>query len=297
MSYASALRNRVCRLLNSRIRITGDSDNSYRKVFLGRFAWMRLDNIKVSLRVLDVILSKRSLSKEFSVTNDKRLAIIIPFRDRHKHLERLLPCLEAKLQSEEINYKIIVAEQCDAKPFNKGLLFNAAVHEEGSNFDYFCLHDVDLLPLDCSYGCPSSPLRLFSVIETDLGNRQTSSICFGGVISLSKADYIKANGFSNNFWHWGKEDDNFLIRILLSGITPVIDLQGRFCELPDSTSRYGPANGSPSKLKSYIFKNKRYHYKLCRGLIDISNDGYSTANYELLGKEKRENYLWLGFLL
>jgi hypothetical protein len=30
----------------------------------------------------------------------------------------------------------------------------------------------------------------------------------GGVICLNREDYIKVNGFSNNFWGWGGEDDD-----------------------------------------------------------------------------------------
>ena len=36
---------------------------------------------------------------------------------------------------------------------------------------------------------------------------------FGGVVSLSAKDYAAVNGFSNQFWGWGGEDDEFAKRI------------------------------------------------------------------------------------
>lgn len=35
---------------------------------------------------------------------------------------------------------------------------------------------------------------------------------FGGVSSLSKEQYLKINGFPNNYWGWGGEDDDIYNR-------------------------------------------------------------------------------------
>ena len=37
---------------------------------------------------------------------------------------------------------------------------------------------------------------------------------FGGVVSLSAKDYAAVNGFSNQFWGWGGEDDDFGNRVI-----------------------------------------------------------------------------------
>src|SRR6218665_3148296 len=37
---------------------------------------------------------------------------------------------------------------------------------------------------------------------------------FGGVCALTKAQFIKVNGFSNQFWGWGGEDDDMYKRIM-----------------------------------------------------------------------------------
>ena len=32
---------------------------------------------------------------------------------------------------------------------------------------------------------------------------------FGGVVAILKEHFVMVNGFSNMFWGWGNEDDNF----------------------------------------------------------------------------------------
>ena len=82
-----------------------------------------------------------------------KLAIIVPYRDRASHLEVFVPYMQEYLKDYE--YKIFVIEQIDSKPFNRGKLLNVGAKiaiKEG--FDYFALHDVDMLPLkgvDYSY--------------------------------------------------------------------------------------------------------------------------------------------------
>ncbi|WP_282459236.1 hypothetical protein, partial [Mycoplasmopsis arginini] len=53
-----------------------------------------------------------------------RLGIIIPFRGRHQQLSELQTSLENKFSNREIDYRIIVVEQDDAKLFNRGFLLN-----------------------------------------------------------------------------------------------------------------------------------------------------------------------------
>lgn len=35
---------------------------------------------------------------------------------------------------------------------------------------------------------------------------------FGGVSALSPEQYLKMNGFPNNYWGWGGEDDDIAVR-------------------------------------------------------------------------------------
>jgi len=37
----------------------------------------------------------------------------------------------------------------------------------------------------------------------------------GGVMSINRENYYRANGFSNVYWGWGSEDDDFSARYYL----------------------------------------------------------------------------------
>ncbi|MCP4001323.1 MAG: hypothetical protein GY727_10480 [Gammaproteobacteria bacterium] len=283
------------RAFNRRFRVVGDKHPFYAKLYANRYRWLQLNNLKVSPRILRTIVQKRQLVDNFELSYNKQLAVIIPLRNRDAHLKQLIPCLQEKLQSEGMPYSIFVAEQCDRQLFNRGRLMNAAVELAGDTFDYYCFHDVDLLPTDCTYGHPSVPLRLYAKIMANGDERKVSSIGFGGIVSVPRKDFIAANGFSNNFWHWGKEDDNFLLRLLLTGHNPMIDTKGRFTEIDNSSNRYkvffeGVLLEDEAKGKAYTERNKKYQYRVARGLIPPVDEGLSTINYELLDKTENADY-------
>jgi hypothetical protein len=285
----------IARAFNKRIRVLGDNDPLFERLYDGRYQWLKLDNLKVSPRVHQAILAKRQLVDEFNLRYDKRLAIIIPFRNREAHLEQLLPRLREKLKQENIRHTIFVVDQCDENLFNRGKLINVGAALAGDNFDYFCLHDVDMLPLDCNYGMPSAPLRLYSSILSNEGTREVSSVCFGGMVSISRNDFTAVNGFSNKFWHWGKEDDNFLLRLLRTGLNPAVDTQGTFAEIEDSSDRHRPVvegqvTDDRTLGETYIERNRQYQYKAARGLIPLFDEGLSSIKYELIEKTENEQY-------
>lgn len=41
----------------------------------------------------------------------------------------------------------------------------------------------------------------------------------GGVLAVNVADLMRANGFSNLFWGWGGEDDDFGLRLQAQNIS------------------------------------------------------------------------------
>ena len=148
-----------------------------------------------------------------------RLAIIVPYRDRRTELDIFLPHMEEFLSNKQIDYKIFVAEQSDDRPFNYGKLCNAVVNEIKDDFDYFCFHDVDLLPMNDTseyYPC-EVPTRIFSY--DDYGNNVTPyEEYFGGVTIFPKDIFIDVNGFSNDYWGKGYIDMDLLRRVSLKGV-------------------------------------------------------------------------------
>ncbi len=140
----------------------------------------------------------------------KKLSVIVPYRNRESHLSVFVPFLEDYLTQEGIPFEIIVVEQKDNKPFNRGKLLNIGYKESATDSDYFCFHDVDMLPLDVDYTFVDRPTHLATKVDGD----ESFYNYFGGVTILNKLDFKIINGYSNEYWGWGFEDDDLLQRCI-----------------------------------------------------------------------------------
>ncbi|XP_050738620.1 beta-1,4-N-acetylgalactosaminyltransferase bre-4-like isoform X5 [Eriocheir sinensis] len=145
-----------------------------------------------------------------------KVAIIIPYRDRRSHLAALVHHLHPFLQRQLIEYNIYVVEQAGNGPFNRGMLMNVGFTEALQQFPYDCilLHDVDLVPEDDRnlYTCPQPPRHMSALISSH-HYRLIYPGYFGGVSAMTTDQFRAINGFSNEFWGWGAEDDDLFKRV------------------------------------------------------------------------------------
>lgn len=154
-----------------------------------------------------------------------KLGVCIPYRNRQEHIERLIPHLSKKLNAQGIEHVFYVGHQIDDKLFNRGAMKNIAAHyafEDGC--DYVAWHDVDMLLYDqngivADYSYPEeTPLHIatkLSKYQYGLGYDQY----FGGVVLFTKEQAYKTNGYSNEYWDWGQEDDDLFWRCYFEGYT------------------------------------------------------------------------------
>jgi len=155
------------------------------------------------------------MPKEKKIQKHK-LGIIVPYRDRPQQLKRFTSHMETYLK--DIDYEILIIEQLDDKPFNRGKLLNVG-YEYGCNMgcDYFVFHDIDMLPEDVDYSYSDKPLHLATHLQ-EHDYETTFFDYFGGVTMFTKEDFKTINGFSNEYWGWGFEDDDLLIRCIESDL-------------------------------------------------------------------------------
>ena len=126
----------------------------------------------------------------------------------------------------DIDYEIFIIEQADDKPFNRGKLLNAGYkYALDKGCDYFVFHDVDMLPEDVDYSYSDKPLHLATHLQ-EHDYETTFFDYFGGVTMFTKDDFKTINGFSNEYWGWGFEDDDLLIRCLDSNLQLDMDSNG-----------------------------------------------------------------------
>lgn len=148
---------------------------------------------------------------------DKKLCIIVPYtEDRKEQMYTFLGHMEYFLK-DKVNYEIHIIEQEDADVyFNYGKLCNIGVDITADTADYFVFHDVDILPKQeiCDYSYNHYPTHL-------AGNIKPYTNWIGGALKIRKEDFIKVNGFSNDYWggvfHW----EDFLFRLNKHNVLPV----------------------------------------------------------------------------
>lgn len=163
------------------------------------------------------------------------LVFIVPFsRSRLDNLKLFLINMHNYLQTVKYKfiYRILVAEQDmrDKDLFNKGRLINTAVRYALKNMkkiDCLIIHDVDLIPSDDSeftlkekgdYRCRQMPWHMSNEVYsmTRKESRIYNPFLTGGILSLRPGHFVASNGFSNMYFGWGAEDDDFTLRMFTS---------------------------------------------------------------------------------
>lgn len=204
----------------------------------------------------------------------ERLAIIVPYRDRKEHLKKFVPYMEKYLSDDEIEYSIFIIEQADDKPFNRAKLLNIGFKETEKDFDYFAFHDVDMLPMDSDYSYPEGPTHLAAEVEQFNWGLAYEGY-FGGVTLFDKENFLKINGYSNEYWGWGAEDDDVLYRCFLKEI-PILRKDCRYSSLDHDRKITNTLYGKNlSKLAE--FKNSSDAVKM------LDKEGLNTLKYERVG--------------
>lgn len=253
----------------------------------GRYAPVTIRNWKMTPFMRRVVLSRR-VARELTFESGLRLTVIIPYRDREAHLRELAPRLTDVLLEQKVEHRLLVVEQEAGKPFNRGKLINIGMREAAERSDYYCIHDADAIPVNANYRCPSQPLRLVHEIIAEQGRTFRDHHYFSGAVSIRKEQAFAVNGFSNEYWGWGKEDDDFFFRLLLGGYLCYFDTQGVFHDLPNPKhqARQAPSAGVPVHVK----RNRARRSLLVRGELDPLTDGLTHLDYSLLATERQALY-------
>jgi hypothetical protein len=160
---------------------------------------------------------------------DKKLGVIVPYRDRYEHLQKFKQTIIPYLKERGIDFELIVVEQDDSSAFNRGKLLNVGfLYAKKIKCDYVVFHDVDMLPVDVDYSYSDIPIQMATnfVGET---NRLIFDGYFGGVTMFPVDSFEHINGYSNDYWGWGYEDDDLLFRCKVNGVpldTKKIEMKG-----------------------------------------------------------------------
>lgn len=145
------------------------------------------------------------------------LYIIVPYRNREEHLKIFCEEIRDYLNLQNIENTIVIVEQEEGKPFNRGCLLNIGFDLSKDISDYFCFHDVDMIPIIADYTTISGPTHISCIVE-QFNWVLPYETYFGGVTLFDKESFLKINGYSNEYWGWGAEDDDLFIRCEINNI-------------------------------------------------------------------------------
>ena len=204
--------------------------------------------------------------RQSGVLFDMRLAIVVPYRDRAEHLETFVPYMETYLKLQGIeDFKILIVEQADTKPFNRGKLLNVGYNSIEA--EYYVFHDIDMLPITADYSGCVHPTHLVSS-ATQFKKGIPYETYFGGVTMFSSVDFLQINGFSNEFWGWGSEDDDLIMRCKTAGLQYTRRKGGKFKSLDHAI-----------KIDE---KQAQRNFERYKEKIHFTKDGLSTLEFNIV---------------
>jgi len=224
------------------------------------------------------------------------IAVITIFRDndegkreiqRRTFIERMNATLEP------YKYHVFIIEQSqDGNPFNIGKLKNVGFDivkdyerkHKGTKFTNFIFTDIDMLPDDDLlpyYVNPIDGILSLAVRGTryEQMDTQTKKVFLGGVLGFNRESFEQINGYPNNFWGWGGEDDALIYRLVAANVSTVhMPKSGKVIDLEDKMT-------VQEKLKKTVIDDKKWE-KLFIDTTNWRTNGMSTLEYKLLATTK-----------
>jgi hypothetical protein len=200
--------------------------------------------------------------------------IIIPYRDNAEQ-ERSLHLKEfVRAMKRHSDWNVLVIEQSDdGRKFNRGALLNIGAryaHKAGATYVIF--HDVDLIPLapivPYYTAFPEHPIHIGKAWR----DKYDYARFMGGTLSISIEDLNASNGFPNQFWGWGGEDDAIRERLFKHEI-PV----------------YQPIMARGYRELSHVNTSTKKEWTNERKRADVMGDtgrmGFRNVQWKVLGSE------------
>jgi len=226
------------------------------------------------------------------------IVFVVPYSSsRLQNLKQFLPSMHAYLRTAQrpFKYRILVVEQQEKRNllFNKGRLINMAlVHALRVYPSLSCvvLHDVDIIPARSSralgylgdYRCKQMPLHmtLNIFLQSTGASRLYNRFLTGGVLSARPGHYRAANGYSNRYFGWGAEDDDWSMRLFNKKICLMRpeNTKNKLVKRSNSSNSQLTTSSPFIMLKHRPSRvNKKRHNQLATSLINQQVDGLSNV--------------------
>jgi len=201
--------------------------------------------------------------------------ILIPYRNREKHLKYWIENTYPKLNKVLENLEVLVIEQSeDNKLFNRGKVLNVGFkYYDEDEYNYFT-HDIDHNPINVDiYNHKINNNNILSI-------KSAHNISLGGIIKFKGTVYKKINGFRNDYWGWGIEDRDLYYRSKFYNINIIRNNKIKFKILKHKHMGI-EFNKIKSNKCNYIFKSNYNEIKK----KFILESGLNNLKYKIVKEE------------
>jgi hypothetical protein len=211
-----------------------------------------------------------------------KLGVCVPYRNREAHLKEFIPRIGKYLEDRGIDYQIYFGHQVDDKLFNRGATKNIAAEwafKEGC--DYIVWHDIDMIPEEeggADYSYPKEAPRHIATQISQMGYELKYEEYFGGAILFSKEQVEKTNGYSNDYWDWGMEDDDLFWRCVLEGYVKI--------DIMDYTKE-------PQSFLSFNGKDSYVQIPCTRSLRNLTSRSHTISVLVRAHQQEEKVPIWL----
>ena len=170
------------------------------------------------------------------------VAIIIPHQNNIQGLKKLISYFQSEpmINIQKNNrMDIFVIDQNNADKFNRGLLLNIGYLIAMKNFSYdrYIFHDIDYYPDEELYNLYFKFINYnIHFVPSNLSN------FISGVLAIKKENFEKINGFPNNFFGQGTENDAFYNRCVKSNLDIYQPSKGSFLDNPQNNFKIDKGN-------------------------------------------------------
>ena len=211
-----------------------------------------------------------------------KLGVCVPYRNREAHLKEFIPRIGKYLENQGIDYEIYFAHQVDDKLFNRGATKNiAAKHAFEDGCDYIVWHDIDMIPDEdggADYTFPKDRPRHIATNISQMNYELKYEEYFGGAIVFSKEQVEKTNGYSNDYWDWGMEDDDLFWRCVLEGLV---------------VERFVDYTKEPQEFLSFNGQNSYVEIPCTRSLRNLTSRSHTISVLVRAHQQEEKVPIWL----
>lgn len=194
------------------------------------------------------------------------LTTVVPYRNRREHLEQFLH----HMQCWDVG-KLVIVEQADEKPFNRGKLLNIGALEHPNKI--YCFHDIDMLPIEVKY---EAIMGITQLAKSELQLRDY----LGGVTMFSHRAFAKLGGYHNDYFH--RAEDNEMMFNIKRSYFKVAYSFGEFRTLPHP--RTGPEFDKVLWRKAQLPRDKNMlatcEYEIAEH-VTITKPGFSYTHLKV----------------